>query len=164
MTTTCPHCDTNFRIDPAKIPENGVSARCSVCQGVFRVRVPSGDAEPVERQMPATPQAPEPPPAATPAELPEASAQAATASVFGAVDPDAKARRLARALISDIAIYHPERRDQSLQAGRLRTEFQEEIRKSWEEYVAQIGPETARRTPHFRNALNEILAQGQRVF
>ncbi|HZJ48232.1 MAG TPA: hypothetical protein VFD97_04240 [Acidimicrobiia bacterium] len=90
--------------------------------------------------------------------------QSPPATVFGAVDPDAKARRLARALVSDIATYHPERRERSLQAGQLRTEFQEEIKKSWEEYIAQVGAETARQTPHFRNALNEILAQGQRVF
>jgi hypothetical protein len=40
----------------------------------------------------------------------------------------------------------------------------EEIKKSWEEYVGQVGAETARSTPHFRDALNDILAKGQTVF
>jgi hypothetical protein len=30
--------------------------------------------------------------------------------------------------------------------------------------VAQVGNDVARSTPHFRDALNEILAKGQAVF
>jgi hypothetical protein len=154
MTTTCPHCSTTFRIDPAKVPEDGVSVRCSVCEGVFHVstggtRQPEREAE----TSPPSPAAPETP-----------ASPSAPSAAFGAPDPDAKARRLARALISDIATYHPERRERSLQAGKLRTEFQEEIKKSWEEYMSQVGADTARNAPHFRDALNDILAQGQRVF
>ena len=48
--------------------------------------------------------------------------------------------------------------------GTLKREFMEEIKKSWEEYVGQVGAETARGTPHFRDALNEILAKGQNLF
>ena len=80
------------------------------------------------------------------------------------MDPDARARRIARALVSDIVVYHKERCERSLQQGTLRTEFKEEILKSWEEYVQQVGLEMARSTPYFRDALNEILAKGQKVF
>lgn len=83
---------------------------------------------------------------------------------FGSADPGAKARRLARALVSDIITYHPERREEALRDGSLKTEFRDEIRKSWEEYVDQVGLETARTTPHFRDALNDILARGQPIF
>jgi hypothetical protein len=86
------------------------------------------------------------------------------ASPFGVSDPQAKARRLARALVSDIITYHPERRDTSLAQGTLKQEFREEIRKSWEEYIGQVGTEMAHGTPHFRDALNEILARGQKIF
>src|SRR5690606_13073235 len=37
-------------------------------------------------------------------------------------DPDERARRIARALISDIVVYHKERCERSLQTGTLRTE------------------------------------------
>ncbi|HSJ24167.1 MAG TPA: hypothetical protein VK929_05820 [Longimicrobiales bacterium] len=60
--------------------------------------------------------------------------------------------------------YHPKRRDECLAAGTLRTEFRDEIMKSWEEYVAQVGLDTAKATPYFRNALNDILARGQQIF
>ncbi|CAA9341487.1 MAG: hypothetical protein AVDCRST_MAG68-3101, partial [uncultured Gemmatimonadetes bacterium] len=105
-----------------------------------------------------------PPPAPAAAPAPAPAAPAARPNPFGANDPGAKARRLARALISDIVTYHPERRDQALANGTLKREFMDEIKKSWEEYVGQVGPELSRSTPHFRDALNEILAKGQTVF
>jgi hypothetical protein len=61
-------------------------------------------------------------------------------------------------------MYHPDRRDRSLADGTLKKEFMDEIKKSWEEYVAQVGNDAARATPHFRDALNEILAKGQPLF
>jgi hypothetical protein len=113
--------------------------------------------------------------APTPPRLPtpEPSASEATGApastprpspIFGRPDPHGKARRLARALVSDIAVYNPERRDRGLEQGTLRQEFREEIRKSWEEYVGQVGESLARGTPYFREALNEILAGGRSVF
>jgi hypothetical protein len=96
--------------------------------------------------------------------MPAAAVDAPTSTPFGTADPKARARRLARALVSDIVVYHPERRDRSRREGTLRQEFREEIRKSWEEYVSQVGTDFARETPFFRDALNEILAGGERVF
>lgn len=84
--------------------------------------------------------------------------------MFTARDPSARAERIARALVSDIVAYNPERQEECLAAGTLRTEFRDEIMKSWEEYVAQVGLETAKSTPYFRNALNQILAKGTQVF
>lgn len=83
---------------------------------------------------------------------------------FLANDPNAKAKRLARALISDLVVYHPQRREEGLRNGTLRQLFDEEIRKSYEEYVDQLGKEFAESTTHFTDALNEILANGGKVF
>ena len=38
MNVTCPNCATVYRVDPAKVPEAGVRARCSICSAVFAVR------------------------------------------------------------------------------------------------------------------------------
>jgi hypothetical protein len=81
-----------------------------------------------------------------------------------AQDPRQKARRLARALVSDMIVYQPEKRQQALRAGNVKEAFDEEIKKSWEEYVQQVGAELANSTPFFTEALNEILAGGQKVF
>ena len=83
---------------------------------------------------------------------------------FLAQDPAQKARRLARALISDLAVYYPDRRKEGLTNGTLKQLFQEEIQKSWEEYTEQVGKEVAESTSYFNDALNEILAGGQKVF
>jgi len=125
------------------------------------VEAPRPASTPVAAPTPAP--APRPAPTPAPAPAPAASPPRAP-SPFGANDPAAKARRLARALVSDIVTYFPERRDRALQEGTLKREFMEEIKKSWEEYVAQVGAETARTTPYFREALNDILAKGQQVF
>jgi hypothetical protein len=79
-------------------------------------------------------------------------------------DPRQKARRLARALVSDMIVYQPEKRQQALEAGTIKEAFAEEIRKSWEEYVEQVGEAMATSTPFFNDALNEILAGGQQLF
>jgi predicted Zn finger-like uncharacterized protein len=187
MNVQCTHCSTVFRVDPRKVPAAGVRVRCSICRGVFELTASGESAAaapqpaapqpaaapapqpPAPEPTPAAPTpapAPPPPPAPAPTPRPAAAAPAASAprSPFGAADPNAKARRLARALVSDIVTYHPERRDQSLSNGTLKREFLEEIKKSWEEYVGQVGQDTAKSTPHFRDALNDILAKGQQIF
>jgi len=83
---------------------------------------------------------------------------------FLAQDPRQKARRLARALVSDMIVYQPEKRQQALKAGNLKESFAEEIKKSWQEYTDQVGLEIANSTPFFTDALNEILAGGQKIF
>lgn len=79
-------------------------------------------------------------------------------------DPAQRARRLARALVSDLVAYHPEKREEGLRAGTLKELFRDDIRKSWQEYVEQVGAPVAEQTPHFQDALNDILAAGRRVF
>jgi hypothetical protein len=83
---------------------------------------------------------------------------------FLANDPNLKARRLARALVSDMIAYLPGKREEGLRDGNLKTVFKEEIKKSYEEYVDQIGKEFAESTTHFQEALNDLLAGGQKMF
>ena len=253
MNATCTQCQTVFRVDPAKVPADGVRARCSVCSGVFWVRrAPEAGAAPVAAPVqaaappaapppvrpppraepapqpppvaplpavprgpaiarpavvppaapggpppsyrpasppapaftapiarPAAPPPPVPPPAPSPAAVPVPPPVAAPLAVpaappaarpkrptnpFLSQDPEARARRLARALVSDIVVYHPAKRRDGLRDGSLKLLFEEEIRKSWEEYVEQVGKQLAEATTFFTDALNEILADGQPVF
>ena len=244
MNATCTQCQTVFRVDPAKVPVDGVRARCSVCSGVFWVRrvpelatalleprigppatAPAPPAAPPAQPVVRAPPAPAAPPAVPPPSVPRAPAiprpavvppaapgspapsyrpasppspafaarpatpapampaapALSTAAVpapapvpaarpkrptnpFLSQDPEARARRLARALVSDIVVYHPAKRRDGLRDGSLKLLFEEEIRKSWEEYVEQVGKQLAEATTFFTDALNEILADGQPVF
>lgn len=79
-------------------------------------------------------------------------------------DPSAKAKRLARALVSDMVSYLPAKREEGLRDGTLKQLFREEIKKSYEEYVDQVGATMAESTAYFQDALNDILAGGKTIF
>ena len=217
MNVRCPQCQSTFRVDPERIPPNGIKARCSRCSNVFELtrdgaRAPAAAVAaaaptPHTQAAPAAPppaapprvEAPAPPrptlveepraPAPAPAPVQPAAAaavrplpepmRASTPPVaeapapapatpkrasFRTQDPNARAQRLARALVSDIVAYNKDKLKQTRGAAALRTEFREEIRKSWEEYVEQVGLDLAKNTPYFRDSLNDLLAQGEKVF
>ena len=75
-----------------------------------------------------------------------------------------KARRLARVLASDIAIYNRDKKDRGIKEGNLVAMLGYEIKKSWEVYKERVGSEFANSTPYFRDALNEMLAEGKKIF
>lgn len=83
---------------------------------------------------------------------------------FLANDPNQKAKRLARALVSDMVTYLPQKREEGVKNGTLKQLFREEIKKSYEEYVDQVGKEFAESTSHFQDALNDVLAGGKKMF
>ena len=112
-----------------------------------------------------------PPPASSPAPRPASAASSGAPAAartpinpFLANDPHAKAKRLSRALVSDLVTYFPQKRQDGLRDGTLKQLFKDEIQKSYEEYVLQVGREFAESTPHFQEALNDLLAGGQKVF
>ena len=114
---------------------------------------------------PAAPAPPSPVPAHTaPAPTRPAPVAGRPVNPFLSQDPAQKARRLARALVSDIVVYHPAKRQEGLRDGTLKELFEDEIRKSYEEYTEQVGRDLAESTGYFREALNEILAGGRQLF
>jgi hypothetical protein len=148
------------------------------------IAAPAVPAAPPGRPAPApapAPQAPPAPPAPRPSQAvvaPPAAAPTPSTSTpgkrltgplrpvnpFMVQDPKQKARRLARALISDMLVYHPEKRQQGIRDGTLPQLFKDEIQKSWLEYTEQVGVELAQSTPFWTEALNEILAGGHKLF
>ena len=53
MIVTCVQCDTQFRLDDAKVSSSGLNVRCSICKHAFFVAPPS--ATPVAEDAPADP-------------------------------------------------------------------------------------------------------------
>lgn len=99
-----------------------------------------------------------------PSASPAPPAPSRSINPFLSNDPNVKAKRLARALVSDIVAYFPQKREEGLRNGTLKQLFREEIKKSYEEYVDQMGKEFAESTTHFQEALNEVLAGGKKLF
>jgi hypothetical protein len=134
-----------------------------------RVSQPTAPRPAVPPRPPAAPAAPTAPPFTPPAAAPATPEPRKTGPLrpvnpFMVQDPKQKARRLARALISDMLVYHPEKRQQGIRDSTLPQLFRDEIEKSWLEYVEQVGKDMAESTPFWTDALNEILAGGKKLF
>jgi predicted Zn finger-like uncharacterized protein len=114
-----------------------------------------------------TPSAPPPRPPAAPPTAPQTSSDSGARrplNPFLSKDPNQRAKRLARALVSDIITYHPAKHAEGLRDGTLKQLFREEIKKSFEEYIAQVGQQLAESTTYFQEALNEVLGAGKKIF
>jgi predicted Zn finger-like uncharacterized protein len=120
--------------------------------------VPSGSPS----RPPAAPRQPASPPVASPVAGDSGSRR--PLNPFLSKDPNQRAKRLARALVSDIITYHPAKHAEGLRDGTLKQLFREEIKKSFEEYIAQVGQQLAESTTYFQEALNEVLAGGKKIF
>lgn len=178
MNLACPECKTFYRVDPDRVPDGGVAARCRECGTVFRVDPTRASTVPGEYVTAARAAEAGPTVISGGESRPNAGSgdraprggqpggpfEESESPAFGPQDPATRALRLARALVSDIKAYNLERWEAARDAGSLRKEFREEILKSWDEYTQQVGKEMAKGTPYFRNALNEILAQGKQIF
>jgi len=135
---------------------------------------PAAAAAPAPAPAPTAPA----PPVATPAPPPVAAAPAPPAAPStiptGTPIPEGlspedrqkheRARRLARVLASDVAIYNREKRERGMQDGNIVAVLGYEIKKSWETYKERVGTDFANATPYFRDALNEIVAEGKKIF
>src|SRR6266513_766719 len=147
----------------------GTGCRASAARGAAHASLATAGVAPRAPAPPAPPSPPAPAPPAPGAPAGAAPGQRMTSPLrpvnpFMVQDPKQKARRLARALVSDLVVYHPEKRQQGLRDGTLPQLFKDEIEKSWQEYVEQVGAELAKTTPFWAEALNEILAGGNKVF
>lgn len=181
MITTCTDCHARYRLDAERVPHRKIRVRCPSCRGVFVLdgtdrtveAVPPVAAARPEPRAPVrpAPEAPRPAPAPQRAQPQPTAARAPAPAGTAVLDqPGAPRRRrskeemLARALVSDIKVYNREAWERALAAGNLLDALGPEIKKSWELYKEKVTPEVAGSTEYFRDALNEILAEGRNVF
>ncbi|MBM4398096.1 MAG: zinc-ribbon domain-containing protein [Deltaproteobacteria bacterium] len=182
MITTCTECRARYRLDAERVPHRKIRVRCPSCRGVFVLDGTDRTAEAVQPAAAArpesrtpvrpAPEAPRPPAPAPQRPQPQPAAARTPAPAGTAVldQPGAPRRRrtkeemLARALVSDIKVYNRDAWERALAAGNLLDALGPEIKKSWELYKEKVTPEVAGSTEYFRDALNEILAEGRNVF
>ncbi|MES3033147.1 MAG: hypothetical protein V4813_04015 [Gemmatimonadota bacterium] len=156
--------DPNFATEPAPFPEPATSTPAYSSAQAARPLVPPPPPSPGQMVSTATAAT-----AATPSgvvgTVPGAAGDSRRViNPFLRSDPMTRAKRLARALVSDMVAYQPQKRADGLANGTLKQLFRDEIRKSYDEYVEQVGREVAESTAFFQDALNEVLADGNRVF
>lgn len=165
MIIQCEGCTSKYFLPQDKMPTSPTKVRCPQCRAVFTLvpqteNVVAGVQEPVLSSAAMSTELPQAMPSASPA--PKASSPKKQKSRAGR--KEARAQRLARVLVSDILFYNREKRDQALVDGNLMTVLGDEVKKSWELYKDKVGADVAKSTNYFKEALNEILADGQEVF
>jgi len=189
MIIQCQGCAARYFLPQDKVPADPLKVRCPKCKSVFvleprnepiEVSVSAG-ASRESNSMPAPPSIELAPPTPTPENVPASAttqeahetveshapvedAPTPKAAPRGGRSKEDRAKRLARVLVSDILWYNREKRDQALEEGTLMSALGEDIKKSWELYKDKVGPEVANSTNYFKEALNEILADGQEIF
>ncbi|MGQ9665654.1 MAG: hypothetical protein ACUVUH_10055, partial [bacterium] len=75
-----------------------------------------------------------------------------------------RARRLAKALASDLVLYNQEKVEQGLREGTLIQLLGSEIRRSWEYYCQQIPKHIIENSDYFKEQLNKIVGKGKEIF
>lgn len=190
MIVTCEGCRTKYLLGDEKVPEKGIRVRCPKCNSVWRLFPPppesvfevssnrfAADAPKVETANEGWASTEQRTSGAERAYEAESFDESCEATDDGGsqeprekeLDPEVRkkrerARRLARVFVSDILVYNRKKRDRGLASGDLITALGPEIKKAWEAYKEKIGPELVESTNYFRESLNEILAEGQKIF
>ena len=169
----CPACSGVFSLDGTQVQAQAPLVT-SGYESESAAPQPQAAPEPAAPVAAAPPVAPPTP--APPVSAPAAAVETAAPSV-AVMDAPAPSRKesggrrrrskeemLARALVSDIKVYNRELYDTAKAEGNLLEALGAEIKKSWELYKEKVTPEVANSSEHFREALNEILADGEKVF
>ncbi|MDD4856930.1 MAG: zinc-ribbon domain-containing protein [Candidatus Krumholzibacteria bacterium] len=190
MIVTCDGCHTKYLLDDEKVPDRGIRVRCPKCRKVWRL-MPAVDRSVFETS---SSEFLGEAPVVESAKSEWASLEQSVSALAGrmgqpleeesvlqddvpkaavrekaAEDPEARkkkerSKRLARVFVSDILVYNKDKRDKGLADGDLMTVLGPEIKKAWEAYKEKVGPNVVESTDYFRDALNEILADGRKVF
>ncbi len=74
------------------------------------------------------------------------------------------AKRLARSLARDLLLYHKDKIEKGLAEGNLKELLGEEIKTSYKFYSESVDPEVLKTTNYFKDALNEIIGKGKKIF
>jgi hypothetical protein len=81
--------------------------------------------------------------------------------VADARDPDARARRLARLIVSDIAAYNQDKIVEGIKEDTLFDLLKDDIEVGRAYYLKNIDPVVAERIEYFDHALVDILVKGR---
>ncbi len=73
-------------------------------------------------------------------------------------DPDV-ARRIARAVVSDIALYNSKKIEEGIEQDTLFDVLREEIEEGQNYYLSRVDPDIARNTNFFNQALVDLIVK-----
>ncbi|MBE0431855.1 zinc-ribbon domain-containing protein [candidate division WOR-3 bacterium] len=193
MIVECSRCPAKYNVDDKKIPASGVKVRCKKCGNIIYIRKPAApttskagdmmiDRTPTPAPRLAAGQRTEQPPVVErppQIELPrkvETERKVVEEAVARKVQPSGtelseedrkwheRARRLAKALASDLVQYNRVRVEQGLRDGTIAELLGPEIRRSWLYYCQVVPKHIVDSTDFFKEQLNTIVGKGLKIF
>lgn len=182
MVVECPKCKTKYEVADMDVPSSGGAVKCLECSNVFTIyREPlnielrpyrENDFEPTVSEAKEILRRNVEPVKAAPEEASFTDEPAETVVKEKAPLTDTpektkqhrKAERLGRSLVKDIYLYHKDKVEKGRREGTLVQLLGEEIKRSWKFYKNQVDPEVLQERNYFKDALNEIIAEGKEVF
>ncbi len=174
MVVQCPKCKTKYEVADMDVPAGGCAVQCLECSNVFTIY-----REPLNIKLIPYRENEFEPSVSEAKEILKSSIESGsetsveeksvTESVPLTDDSEKmkqhkKAERLGRSLVKDIYLYHKDKVEQGRRNGTLVQLLGEEIKKSWKFYKKQVDPEILQEKNYFKDALNEIIAEGKEVF
>jgi len=134
MIVTCPNCDCKYNISESKIGNSAKRFRCRKCSEIFIIN-------------------------------PLKDGTSSTIKVSIDEDtPEQRAARFARVLASDMLVYNRDLIEEARKDGNLQEVMNQEIMKSWELWKSKFPEESETRAELFSDALNQYLADGEKIF
>ncbi|MEJ2356161.1 MAG: zinc-ribbon domain-containing protein [candidate division WOR-3 bacterium] len=178
MVVQCPKCKTKYEVADMDVPAGGCAVQCLECSNVFTIY-----REPLDIKLTPYREDEFEPSVKEAKEILKSNIESGMgASVSEKTvkepvkeevpltdDPEKmkqhrKAERLGRSLVKDIYLYHKDKVEQGRKSGTLVQLLGEEIKRSWKFYKKQVDPEILQEKNYFKDALNEIIAEGKEVF
>lgn len=156
MLITCPRCTTRFNLDESRIGPTGIKLRCCTCSALFRVRfaVSSPATEPPSFEAE---------PAVLPLEPSSAFEESpAPPAVSELSEEHLKAQRLARIIVSDIALYNQAKLAEGIRTGTLALMVADDLQEGKNLYARRVAEDVRRGTQYLEDAFEEMVRKKKR--
>ena len=160
MIVRCPDCRSKYEITRPKDLEALVKVRCPRCKAVFPVRRGEGDERAAgERRLRADSSRPVLDTAWVARPVGTAEARASRSRI---TDP-ALARRMARAMVSEIVLSREDDRKEGRRTETLLSRFGPAIVAAYEIYGRKVSSNLPAFRQIFRDAVNDVLGGGRKL-
>lgn len=164
MIVRCPDCGARYDVSTEGMDTAVLKVRCPRCKAVFPVRparpetvlAAFGSGPAVKKEVPAKAERAEPEGAA-----PEAAPASPRRRETPPITDPRVARRLARAMVSEIVLNRQADKQEALGDGTLLSRFGPAILSAYREYEKRVSPRFPGSKRVFREAVNEILGDSR---
>jgi predicted Zn finger-like uncharacterized protein len=140
----CPECRAKYELNAPQALDPKMRVRCPDCKAVFSIR--GRDARPGEDEV-----------------GDEIQDERVVRAPRPRITDPTLARRLARAMISEIVLNRREERGVALEEDRVLRRFGPALASAYDIYRSKVSPDLSAAPRIFREAVNDVLGEGRTI-